>query len=164
MGGADVTTVRELPPLAIDKEEWTTIGEKMGWINVCDKCKRKAQAALGAGESIYQLLSYENIDEEWPRVEKFLKLLYPEVKVDKPVEGAFSSEDEDESPPRYKGMNLHFRSESDAKDAFDKLEWLVKEYTGEQSGRDDVSLAFTVKPGSTKKTGVILTFIPPKDT
>jgi len=31
-GGASVTTVKELPPLALSREEWETIGRKMGWI------------------------------------------------------------------------------------------------------------------------------------
>jgi len=30
-GGADVTTVKELPPLALSHPEWLTIGEAMGW-------------------------------------------------------------------------------------------------------------------------------------
>jgi len=31
VGGADVSTVRELPPLALAKDEWERIGRKMGW-------------------------------------------------------------------------------------------------------------------------------------
>lgn len=30
-GGADVTTVRELPPLALGVEEWREIGRRMCW-------------------------------------------------------------------------------------------------------------------------------------
>jgi hypothetical protein len=32
IGGADVYTVKELPPLALSKEEWEIIGRKMGWL------------------------------------------------------------------------------------------------------------------------------------
>lgn len=31
-GGADVYTVKELPPLALARDEWETIGRKMGWL------------------------------------------------------------------------------------------------------------------------------------
>ncbi len=31
-GGASVHGVKELPPLALDQEEWQEIGEAMGWI------------------------------------------------------------------------------------------------------------------------------------
>lgn len=31
-GGADVGTVKDLPPLALSKEEWLTIGRKAGWL------------------------------------------------------------------------------------------------------------------------------------
>ena len=31
-GGASVYTVKDLPPLALSKEEWLTIGRKTGWI------------------------------------------------------------------------------------------------------------------------------------
>ena len=30
-GGATVYTVKELPPLALSREEWQEIGERMGW-------------------------------------------------------------------------------------------------------------------------------------
>lgn len=30
-GGASPYTVKELPPLALDREEWETIGARMGW-------------------------------------------------------------------------------------------------------------------------------------
>lgn len=30
-GGASVYTVKELPPLALSREEWQEIGERMGW-------------------------------------------------------------------------------------------------------------------------------------
>lgn len=30
-GGANVDTVKELPPLALRREEWQEIGERMGW-------------------------------------------------------------------------------------------------------------------------------------
>ena len=30
-GGASVDTCKELPPLALSKEEWVTIGRKAGW-------------------------------------------------------------------------------------------------------------------------------------
>lgn len=33
VGGASVHTVRNLPPLALDREEWETIGRRMGWLN-----------------------------------------------------------------------------------------------------------------------------------
>jgi hypothetical protein len=32
LGGANVTTVKELPPLAISEDEWKTIGRMMGWL------------------------------------------------------------------------------------------------------------------------------------
>ena len=32
-GGATVYTVKDLPPLALDREEWETIGRKMGWLS-----------------------------------------------------------------------------------------------------------------------------------
>ena len=32
VGGASVYTVKDLPPLALKKEEWKTIGRKMGWL------------------------------------------------------------------------------------------------------------------------------------
>lgn len=31
-GGASVTTVKNLPDLALSKEEWRKIGQKAGWI------------------------------------------------------------------------------------------------------------------------------------
>lgn len=31
-GGASFHTVRPLPPLALSREEWETIGERMGWL------------------------------------------------------------------------------------------------------------------------------------
>lgn len=31
-GGADVYTTHELPPLALDKDEWQAIGRVMGWV------------------------------------------------------------------------------------------------------------------------------------
>lgn len=30
-GGSRVDTVRDLPPLALSREEWQEIGERMGW-------------------------------------------------------------------------------------------------------------------------------------
>ena len=32
-GGASVTTVKNLPDLALSKDEWLEIGKKAGWIN-----------------------------------------------------------------------------------------------------------------------------------
>jgi hypothetical protein len=32
-GGAKVWSVKTLPPLSLNKDEWYTIGEKMGWIS-----------------------------------------------------------------------------------------------------------------------------------
>lgn len=32
-GGAGVYTVRELPPLALTREEWETIGRRMSWLS-----------------------------------------------------------------------------------------------------------------------------------
>lgn len=31
-GGFTVYTVKELPPLALKREEWQTIGKRMGWL------------------------------------------------------------------------------------------------------------------------------------
>jgi hypothetical protein len=31
-GGASVSTVKELPPLSLSREEWETIGERTGWL------------------------------------------------------------------------------------------------------------------------------------
>ncbi len=33
-GGASVATVRPLPPLSLDRDEWLTIGQKMGWLTL----------------------------------------------------------------------------------------------------------------------------------
>jgi hypothetical protein len=35
-GGAEVHSVKRLPPLALTKKEWETIGCKMGWITWSD--------------------------------------------------------------------------------------------------------------------------------
>ena len=32
IGGAQVYSVKELPPLALSKEEWLEIGKRAGWI------------------------------------------------------------------------------------------------------------------------------------
>lgn len=32
IGGANVNTVKELPPLCLDKDEWEIIGKRMGWL------------------------------------------------------------------------------------------------------------------------------------
>jgi hypothetical protein len=39
-GGAHVSTVSELPPLALSRDEWEEIGRRMGWL----KAKRVVKA------------------------------------------------------------------------------------------------------------------------
>lgn len=39
IGGANVYTVKELPPLSLDIEEWKQIGEKAGWLTRCERCQ-----------------------------------------------------------------------------------------------------------------------------
>jgi len=62
-GGASVHTVKSLPPLALDREEWKTIGRAMGWIcdsriaTVCThgKVAKSGPVALSSGRTVVHL-------------------------------------------------------------------------------------------------------------